>query len=209
MKIAIIDDHLLVAESIKTALSLNSSAYEVLCFGSGKEFIDKSEGLNPDVIIVDIMMPDVNGLDFLGQFRETYATSKILALSALVNAHTVKSALRMGADGYVSKSDSLQEIHQAVEAVLQDKQYLSKSITNHLVNELFVDEQVVYYLTQREREVLSSVCMGRTIKETAYYLKLSAHTVQGYYNNIMKKFKVNRTADLIVFAIKHGLYNPL
>ena len=94
------------------------------------------------------------------------------------------------------------------EQVNAGKQYIGKGIRDTLINSVFTDEQVVLHLSPREKEVLQKVCSGRTIKEIAYDLKLSAHTVQYYHRSVMEKLKVKRTTDLIVYAMQHGLYIP-
>jgi two-component system invasion response regulator UvrY len=91
--------------------------------------------------------------------------------------------------------------------VITGGQFISPALEKSLIKSIFTEDQHVFHLSPREKEVLSLVCSGRTIKEMAYDMALSAHTVQTYQKKIMKKFKVNRTADLIVFAIQNGLYH--
>lgn len=206
MIISIIDDHTVIGESLKIVLSTYYPDSTINYYLKTAHFLEDSERGQVDIIILDLLMPDQAGLAFMEQYRQEFATSKFIIVSALSDAHTIRYTLRLGADAYVSKEESLIEIKHAIDSVMSDNQYLSTNIRKSLVDHILVDEKVVFHLTPRERQMLNQVCSGLTIKEAAYNLKISVHTAQEHYKNIMKKFKVNRTADLIVFAIRHGLY---
>ncbi len=206
MTISIIDDHVVTGESLKVVLSLSHPDASVHYYNSTAAFLKDPDHTATDIIIIDLLMPNDSGLEFINTFRATFEKAKCIVVSALSDNHTIRYALRIGVDAYVSKTDSLTEITRAITSVMANQQYLSTSIRNSLIDSIIVNEKVVFHLTPREKEVLKFVCSGQTIKETAYHLKISVHTAQEHYKNIMRKFNVNRTSDLIVFAIKHGLY---
>ncbi|MDQ1090283.1 response regulator transcription factor [Siphonobacter sp. SORGH_AS_1065] len=206
MTIAIIDEHTVIGESLKIILSTYYTDALITYYLKTADFLGDTGRGEVDVIILDLLMPEQAGLDFMVEYRKEFDSSKFIIVSALNDANTIRYALRLGADAYVSKDESLVEIKRAIDSVMLNSQYLSTNIRKSLVDHILVDEKIVFHLTPRERQVLNQVCNGFTIKETAYHLKISVHTAQEHYKNIMKKFKVNRTVDLIVFAIKHGLY---
>jgi two-component system invasion response regulator UvrY len=116
--------------------------------------------------------------------------------------------LRSGASGYLCKDSSPEELADALITVYHGEPYIGESLRPSLLRNTLAEEQFVYNLSPREKEVLKLVCDGKTIKESAYEMELSVNTVQTYYKTILKKFNLNRTADLIVFAMQNGLYTP-
>ena len=113
--------------------------------------------------------------------------------------------IRSGASGYLSKDTSADELKEAILTVFRGEPYVGESLRKKLVRNTLVEDRFLYNLSPREKEVLNFVCEGKTIKETAHIMELSANTVQTYYKTVLKKFNLNRTADLIVFAIRNGL----
>lgn len=133
---------------------------------------------------------------------------KIIVLSSLIDPQTIKQAIRLGTNGYLPKNVSINELLEAIRTVNAGQQYIARDLTQTLINNIFVEEQVVHYLSPREREVLQEICNGLSVKEIAYKLGLSAHTVHAYHRSTMKKLKVTKTTDLIVYAMQNGLYIP-
>ena len=208
MKIVLIDDHSLFLESVAGMLRKYEFVESVLSFKSVKDFYFASVENKTDIIICDIMMPHFNGIDFLSKIKKEYPAIKVILLSSIIEVQTIRHALRIGASGYLSKDSTIEELTHALLTVYSGDQFVSESLQKALVRTTLLEDQFVYKLSSREKQVLNMVCSGKTIKEVAYELELSVHTVQTYYKNIMKKFNVNRTADLIVFAIHNGLYTP-
>ena len=151
----------------------------------------------------------MTGIDLLTSFKQQKRKVKVILLSSITEAQTIRYALRNGASGYLSKDSSIEELADALLTVHNGEAYIGENLRNILIRNSLTEDRFVYSLSPREKEVLIMVCSGKTIKETAYDMDLSVHTVQTYYKTILKKFNVNRTADLIVFAIKNGLYNPV
>lgn len=211
MKISIIDDHQIITESLKKLLLRSEQIREVDTFPDADVFLSTVTAQSmPDVIITDLLMPGTNGIELVEKIRTVFKGSKVkmIILSSITDVQTIKQSLRMGADGFLSKNTSVDELMEAILTVREGKNYIGEHLRKNLLDAVFTEEQIVYHLTQREKEVLHKVCSGFTIKEIAYDMNLSVHTVQYYHRNVMTKLKVKRTSDLIVFAMQSGLYIP-
>ncbi len=209
MYIVIIDDHPLLTESVKNLLQQQPGITEVKTFNTADSFLSEKMIPFPDIIICDILMPGTNGLKLLETCQAQYGSKvKLIIMSSIIDVQTIKQTIRAGAKGYISKSSPIEELIEAIHEVSDGKQYISKNLRESMLNQMFTEEQVVYHLSPREKDVLHKVCSGLTIKEIAYDLKLSIHTVQYYHRTVMSKLKVKRTSDLIVFAMQNGLYIP-
>ncbi|PWJ58385.1 DNA-binding NarL/FixJ family response regulator [Dyadobacter jejuensis] len=209
MNIALVDDHLLLTESLSNLLSRMPEVESVSIYNSTESFIQSKPQNVADLIITDIMMSGVNGIQLLDYCRENMDENiKIIVFSSAYDSQTVRNVIRRGANGFLTKSTTIAELKDAIIQIHNGKQYIGKSVRESLINSVFSDEQAVFQLSQREKDVLQSICQGKTIKEIADDLKLSSHTVQYYQRKIMKKFQVKRTMDMIVYAIKHGYYVP-
>ena len=207
INIALIDDHQLLTHSLSSLLSQYDFIGTIEIYSNPKEFLKAQT--EPEIIVTDIMMPDMTGIDLLTSFKQQKRKVKVILLSSITEAQTIRYALRNGASGYLSKDSSIEELADALLTVHNGEAYIGENLRNILIRNSLTEDRFVYSLSPREKEVLIMVCSGKTIKETAYDMDLSVHTVQTYYKTILKKFNVNRTADLIVFAIKNGLYNPV
>ncbi len=210
MTIALIDDHQILNDSLKNLFITNNDFTLVKTFNSGEDFFLENQGFIPDVIISDLNMPKMNGIQLVERCRKTNDNNvKIIILSMINDTQTIKRLMRIGADGFISKATSYSELLIGINSVLSGKKYISKDLHDLMIDNMFTQEQVVYHLSPRENEVLKKICQGQTVKEIAFDMKLSSNTVQYYYKCIMNKFKLKRNTDLIVFAIKNGLYSPI
>ena len=210
MKITIIDDHKLFSESLKNLLLSQDATHEVDFYFNAELFLDNLPLELPDIIITDIVMPGkFNGLQLIEKCRELFSDKiKYIILSSVYDVQTIKKAIRLGAKAFLSKNILIEELNEAILMVNSVGHYVSKDLRDSIINTVFTEEQVIYHLSPREKEVMHYVCSGMTIKEIAFKLKLSKHTVQYYHNCVLSKLQLNRTSDLIVFAIKNGLYTP-
>lgn len=208
ISIALIDDHQLFVESVSNLLLKFDFIKEIQQFKTAKEFISTERSGEPDIIISDILMPEMSGMELLTHFKKLHKKTKVILLSSITEVQTIRQAMRTGASGFLSKDCSADELADAILNVYNGEPYIGESLRPSLLRNSFVEDRFVYNLSPREKEVLKLVCSGKTIKESAYEMELSVNTVQTYYKAIMKKFNLNRTADLIVFAIQNGLYNP-
>ncbi|PWN60058.1 response regulator transcription factor [Chryseobacterium oncorhynchi] len=213
MLVALIDDHQMIAEAIRNSLLFQRIAAEIEIYGSAQSFFEKTDKSRlPELIITDLLMPGINGVELLKAYHKFILsnneehTCKLIVLSTLSDPLTVKMAIRYGANAYLSKESTIEELIEAINECMDGNKYIGRNLRDGIVNNFFNDEQIVYHLSPREKDVLKLICSGKTIKEAAYDMNLSPHTVKSYYKNIMKKFNVNRTSDLIVFAMKNGFY---
>ncbi|WP_336733549.1 response regulator transcription factor [Chryseobacterium sp. VD8] len=214
MKICIVDDHKVIAQSIKNSINESITSSEIDTYSCAADFFEKCDINNlPQILITDLLMPGINGVELLKSYkaffeRQNHINCKIIVLSIISDVHTIKMAMRYGADVYLSKESDLEELLFAIDECLKGNRYYGKNLRDSIIDSITKEEQIIFHLSPREKEVLKHVCSGKTIKEAAHSMNLSVHTVKTYYKNIMKKFNVNRTSDLIVFAIKNGLYHP-
>jgi len=200
----------LLSETLANVLENRIKDAQVKTFKNGALFLAANfKEWEPDLVIADMLMPGMNGVEVMDKaFLQFGRQFKFIFLSSIIDVHTIKNAIRMGASGYLSKETPIEEVLDAINAVLGGDQYIGKNLKDSLVKYVFAEDQVTFHLSPRQKEVLEMLCKGKTPKEIAYDTGLSQHTVQEYLKAIMKKFKVNRTTDLVVFAIQKGLYNP-
>jgi len=209
MNVVLIDELVLLTDALQCVLRHMPEVNAVVSYTDGKEFLADKSACPPGILIMDWAINGMTGVELLDCSRNNMPKEmKIIILSTVTDVQTIKHAIRRGANGFLPKSAPLEELKEAIALVIAGKQYIGKGIRDNLINSVFTDEQVVLHLSPREKEVLQKVCSGRTIKEIAYDLKLSAHTVQYYHRSVMEKLKVKRTTDLIVYAMQHGLYIP-
>jgi DNA-binding NarL/FixJ family response regulator len=209
MNISLVDEHLLLTDALQNLLLMIPEVNHVDTFIDGKDFLNEKSTSPPDILVMDLMLNGLNGLELLDICRATLPREmKVIVLSTITDVQTIKHTIRRGANSFLSKSTPYEEFKESIFQVNSGKQYIGKAVRDNLINSVFTDEQVVMHLSPREKEVLQKVCGGHTIKEIAYELKLSAHTVQYYHRSVMDKLKVRRTTDLIVYAMQHGLYIP-
>lgn len=210
MRCVLIDDHQILLDSLASSITKNNTRIQTKTYTSCKTFLNEVmfDEYLPDLVITDIVMPEMNGIAFLEICKKQFdGRLNIMVLSSSADVQTIKQAIRAGAKGFLSKLSAIDELLTAIEVVALGKQYIAKNLQSQLLDHSFLEDQVNYRISTREREVLTGICSSKTIKEIAHELGLSVHTVQSYHRNIMKKFKVNRIADLIAFAIKNGFYH--
>jgi DNA-binding NarL/FixJ family response regulator len=205
LKIDLIDDHALITQMLSYLLEQFEFVEKVQTFKNGKEYLQQESGTEADIIITDIIMPEMSGIELLTELEKRNNKAKIIILSAVVEIQTIRHAMRSGASGYLGKNTTAEEFKNAILAVYYGEPYVGESLRKKLIRNTLIEDKFLYNLSPREKEVLNYVCMGKTIKETASVMHLSSNTVQTYYKSILKKFNLNRTADLIVFALQNGL----
>lgn len=208
MNIAIVEDHKILAESLSSSLREQSPSAEIRVYPNGSSFLETVNGWNVDLVISDLLMPGVNSADLIKLYRQQMGeVIRIIILSSVTNKATIQQVLAGGANGYLTKEEPLEILFQAIQKVVAGESYISESIVE-LLKSRRENEHVNFHLSPREKDVLYLVCAGRIMKEVANELNLSVHTVQSYHNSMMRKFKVRRTSDLIVAAIRFGFYQP-
>jgi len=210
IRILIVDDHQIMREGLCSMIE-QEAGFEVIGDASnGREALEMIERNRPDVVIMDINTPDMNGTEATRRVAKDYPKTKIVALSMHSDKFFVIEMLKAGAAGYLLKDCSKNEILDAIRTVADNKKYLCPDITG-LVLDDFVqkssegDHSVITRLTRKEREVLQLIAEGHTSKEIASELHIAVKTVETHRLNIMSKLEIHSIAELTKFAIRHGI----
>jgi len=205
-RILIADDHRLVAEACKGLLEPEFQIVGIVA--DGRALLDSVAELRPDVVVLDIAMPQLNGLDAGEQIKQNYRSIKLIYLTMSLGADVAAEAFRRGASGYVLKHCSAEELTIAVRRVLRGESYLSPRITKDTV-EFLLRSGAVYNeekrISGRQSEVLQLLAEGNSMKEIAYTLNLKPGTVAFHKYRIMEVLGIKTSAGLIEYAIKHHM----
>ena len=209
ISILIADDHDIIREGIKNILR-DSLDYEVVGEAAdGEEVLTKVKKLKPDILLLDISMPKISGLEVIKQIHYISPKTRILIITVHKAATYIMKAFKAGAKGYLHKENAGEDLLLALGKITRGETYLSSTVSSYLVDKVIVNEskQPVKesLLTSREEEVLRLVVEGKTAKEIADVLFISPRTVENYKNALLKKLNLRRTSDLIKYAIKHKL----
>jgi len=211
IRVVIADDHNLVRQGLRALLEKAGDIEVVAEAADGQEAVELVERLLPDVLVLDIAMPHLNGVEAVGRLRDLKVKTRALILSMYADDTLVRQALRNGAKGYLLKRAVSEELLLAVRAVSRGDTFLSPEVAGPVLTPL-VDASArvaelgpLDRLTSREREVLQLIAEGHTNREIAAHLTLSEKTVEKHRGHLMAKLHVHDTAALVRFAIKHGL----
>jgi len=210
IKVMLADDHHIVREGLRGLLEKQSDMQVVGEAQNGREAVRLCRQLRPDIVVMDISMPDLNGIDAARQILDEVEKVKVIALSMHSDEHFVEGMLRAGVKGYLLKDCASEELIQCIHTVSSGRIYLSPTITPMIVRE-FVNPtrgdatSTIAELSGREREVLQMIAEGRATKEIADSLFISVKTVESHRKNIMKKTDLHTVADLVKYAIRNGL----
>ncbi len=210
MKIIIADDHKIVREGLKNLLEKQSGLNVVAETKDGLEAVRLVREHLPDLIIMDITMPGLNGIGAARRIKEVCPTAKIIILSMHADRRYVLEALKAGASGYLLKDSAFDELIQAIKAVFKSKIYLSPDITDVLVRDYLVNERdgdptAYSLLSAREREVLQLLAEGKSTRQTADKLSISVKTVETHRQQLMQKLNLHSVAELTKYAVREGL----
>ncbi|WP_422362198.1 response regulator [Reichenbachiella sp.] len=197
IKIIVADDHQLFREGIIALLSKNESLDIIGEAASASELFELMDKSAPHVVLMDISMPETNGLDAIKTARDKYPESKFIVLTMHAEGQYVVKAVRNGAFGYLIKNADENELIAAIEAVALGKKYFNSEISELMIGNMALEGESHKKLSDREMEVLELVSEGRTTKEIADQLFVSARTVDTHRVNMMKKLSVQNTAELI------------
>ena len=208
IRIVIVDDHDIIRAGIKSVLKPHAE-YEVCAeAGNGDEALARVEEFKPDILLLDISMPKIGGLDIIARVKRASAQTKIIIISVhKLGAYVIK-ALRQGVSGYLNKDNVAEELILALRRVAAGKVYLGEAISEYLsdsVKEPKKKVETVSILNERESDVLRLVVEGKTAKEIAEILFISHRTVENYKNSILKKLNLHKTSDLIRYALENKI----
>lgn len=206
IKIVVVDDHTIVRQGLKMILAAQPDIEVVGEAANGREAVDLVQKLKPDIVLMDVAMPELNGIDATRRMVEANSRLKILVLSMHKEAVYVREILRAGARGYILKDAIDTELLSAVRSVARGDGYISPAVSGALLNDYRKDvTDPADLLSNREREVLQLIAEGKTNKEIAGKLNLSVYTIDSHRGKIMEKLNLHSTGELVRFAIKHGL----
>ena len=213
IKILLVDDHPLFREGLRSLIDKGETTRVIAEAGDGAEAVRLAAELQPDLVIMDLTMPVMNGIDATREITGKYPGIRVLALSMETSRFFVVEALKAGATGYVLKDTAFAELADAIDTVAKGETYLPRKVATLLVREFLQcipeDASVVYQnLTPRERQILQLVADGKSVKEIAYDLGVSHKTVENQRQAIMQKLNLFSIAELTKYAVRHGL-SPL
>lgn len=209
IKILLADDHRIMRDGLR-ALLMHEPDIEVIAESSdGREALDLARSLKPDIIIMDMCMPSLNGIDATRQICSIDNSIKVLALSMYADKRYVIGALSAGASGYVLKDCAFEELVKAIHTLTEGKTYLSQGIVDIVVdsckNVNRAQNQLFLALTTREREVMQLLSEGTSVKDAARILNVSSKTIETHRQHIMEKLNLHSVAELTKYAIREGL----
>lgn len=208
IRVLIVDDHTLVRDGIKALLALSADIEVVGEAANGMEALEKVKEFAPDVVLMDLAMPIMGGLEATRRIRKEFTGTKVLALTQYDDADYVVPVIEAGAQGFITKMSAFSELATAIQSVYRGESYLSPSAATALVEEFQVkrgaegEKDPYQQLTNREREVLKLLAEGYTAREIADMLVVSPKTVEWHRTSLMEKLNIHNKTDLIKFAIR-------
>ena len=207
-RVLLADDHQIVRQGIKGLLE--KAGHTVVGEASdGREALKLAQTLTPDIAVLDVSMPLLNGLDAAREIQRVSPATKTILLTMYTDKGYVLQALRAGAKGYVLKTQAAEDLIRAIREILRGEVYLSPSVAVAVV-EAYLEktELIADPLTPREREILQLVAEGKTTKEIAKLLNIGFKTAESHRNHIMQKLDIHDIAGLVRYAIRQGLVHP-
>jgi two-component system, NarL family, invasion response regulator UvrY len=207
MRVLIADNHAVVREGLKHLLAGLPEGVEVGEAGSAHEALTLARGARWDIALLDIAMPGGNGLDLLKQLRREYPALPVLILSMYPEEQYALRVLKAGACGYLTKESATEQLIAAIQAARHGQRYASPEIVARLVTALAVEteQSPQQNLSDREFEILKMIAQGRGVSRIAAKLSLSVSTVGTYRARLLRKLGLRQTAELIAYAVRHGL----
>lgn len=207
IRLVITDDHRMVTDGLISMLGTSPKIEVTNTFFNGQDLLEHLTKENPDVILLDINLPDLSGLEICKIVTRLYPDIKIIGLTNFNEISFIKTMMRNGAKGYLLKNTTQEELITAIETVNEDKIYLPVGIQNRLLDASFgiKPKSFIPKLTRREKEVLQQIAKELTNQEIADTLFISIKTVESHRNNLLQKFEARNTAGLIKGAYTKGL----
>ena len=211
INIVLADDHQIVRQGLRSLLDAEDDMKVVGSASTGLEAVALTDQLRPEILVTDMMMPELNGIEVTRQALQRSPATRVIVLSMHANEGYVTQALKNGALGYVLKDSSLEELVEAVRSVLLGRRFLSECISERMIETYIQRERDASIddpyetLTNREREVLQMVVEGNSSTEIAERLTISARTVETHRSNLMRKLSLGNQTELIRFAIRKGI----
>jgi two-component system response regulator NreC len=211
IRILLVDDHKILRDGICSLLKEYTDMEVVGEAADGRTALDLVKELSPDMVVMDISMPDLNGIDTTRKIHTDYPHIKVMALSMHYDRHFVSEIFKAGASGYLLKDCAFDELAHAIRIVTDNKTYVTPQIASLVVETLVNDSQRSHnkhaftLLTGREKEVLQLIAEGKSTKQIASHLNISTKTIESHRRQIMGKLNIRNIADLTKYALREGL----
>ena len=210
IRVLLVDDHKIIREGLRTLLNTKPGIEVIADAENGRRALELAHQMMPDVIVMDITMPDLNGIEATHRLITELPGIKVIALSMHSDHRLVSGMLAAGASGYLLKDCAFEELEKAIRAAVDNDIYLSPQITrtviNHHVRNPSPTKSLVFsVLTGREREIFQLLAEGKNMKQIAFYLGVSIKTVETHRRRLMKKLHITSIADLTKLAIREGV----
>jgi DNA-binding NarL/FixJ family response regulator len=206
IRILLADDHAVVRQGFKMILGAQPDMEIVGEAGNGREAVELAAQARPDVVVMDVAMPELNGIEATRRLADTAPHARVLALSMHKDSVYVREILRAGARGYLLKDSGTADLLSAVRAVASGEGFISPAVSNAVLDDYRRHvTNPIDLLTSREREVLQMLAEGKTNKEIAGVLNLSVYTVDAHRGRIMEKLNLHSINELVRFAVRNGL----
>lgn len=207
-RLVLADDHLVVRAGIKALLAAMTRFEIVAEASNGRDLIELVEKTMPDLVITDLSMPEMNGMKAIAELRARHPALRILVMSMYDTPDFVQGALRAGANGYLMKDASPEELGFAVRSVLEGEGYLSPRVSGQLLEGLRGEGVAELPLTERQRQVLVMIARGYSTKQIAFELGLSPKTVEVHRARLMERLGISDVAGLTLYAVRKRLVDP-
>ncbi len=216
IRVLICDDHAIVRQGLQTFLELQDGIEIVGQAADGEEAVSKAAAMRPDVVLMDLVMPRLDGIEAIRRIRAAQATAKIIVLTSFADDDKVFPAIKAGATGYLMKDVAPNDLANAIRMASEGESILHPEVARRLISEVRGEHTQprtegtaeLARLTEREREVLSEIAHGRSNKEIAQNLVLSEKTVKTHVSNILQKLGVADRTQAALFAVRHHLVEP-
>ncbi|HEX4332671.1 MAG TPA: response regulator transcription factor [Usitatibacter sp.] len=209
LRAILVDDHPIVRAGIRAILQGLDGVVIVAEADNGREAVALAKQHRPDLVIMDISMKDLNGIEATAQIKAEVPQARVLILSMHTTEDFVRRALKVGASAYVVKDSAPLELQLAIDAALRNETYVSSRVSQHLVNALTggpaAAQSSLDALSPRQREILQMIAEGRSTKEIAFTLELSVKTVESHRAALMDRLNIHDVAGLVLYAVRHNL----
>jgi len=203
-RIILADDHMIIRQGLRSLIERQQGMEVLAEADDGRQALELARSLRPNIVIMDISMPNLNGIEATRRIKAHEPAVKVIALSMHADSEFVARMLEAGASGYMLKDCAFEELATAIRTVLENRTYLSPAIDG-LVRNRPEDSTAISKLTPREREVLQLIAEGRSTKRAAAELDVSVKTIETHRHNIMEKLDIHSVAELTKYAIRQGL----
>jgi len=214
LRILVVDDHAVVRRGIRLLLESHEGWDVCGEATTGREAVEQSRQHRPDVVVMDLSLPELNGLDATRQILKDAPNTEVLVLTMHHSEELARDALQAGARGYVLKSDADENLITAVDSLRRHKPFLTSAVTEFVLDDYVrrgdaaLDDVAPIAVTAREREIIQLVAEGRSNKEAASTLGISVKTIEAHRANIMRKLHLRSVSDLVRYAIRNKIVQP-